>query len=289
MSQAVAAALAAPGSAGKLRELRSGASADTSPGRDGGLSARFSDVPQQRDSNVLTRQVDFSTRGGTSRTGADALSAHRGNATELTSEASPWSPDARPTTGQAFAPLFGSALAASASGDATAALNPVSVLAPSITAGAPGPATPATFFTGSIPVPVGSPQWAPAFSEQMVQIGSQQGGTLHHAELRLDPPDLGPLRISISMQGEQATATFVSPHASVRAAVEAALPELMQALADAGISLGDASVGEQDAREFAAEGSRNGAAREGDEADDRHAPVQAVVQARPRGLVDTFA
>src|SRR5690606_36353856 len=150
-------------------------------------------------------------------------------------------------------------------------------------------ASSASILTGSIPVPVGSPQWAPAFSEQMVQIGTQQGGTLHHAELRLDPPDLGPLRVMLSMQGDQATATFVSPHASVRTAVEAALPQLMQALADAGISLGNTSVGEQDAREFAAENTRRGNGGDTGDADGADAPSQVIVQARPRGLIDTFA
>nr|MBF0682993.1 flagellar hook-length control protein FliK [Pseudomonas sp.] len=233
------------------------------------------DATQGRDGKMLTRQSD----------------------TLRAKEAKAFAPDARPLAGQAFEQLFsstlaggqGGTLAGASPGDALAGLNPVSALAPSITGVTSGLAAPAAIFTGGIPVPVGSPQWVPAFSEQMVQIGTQQGGTIQHAELRLDPPDLGPLRISISMQGEQATATFVSPHASVRAAVEAALPELMQALADAGISLGDTSVSEQDAREFAAEGSRHGAARDGSETGDEQDLVQAVVQSRPRGLVDTFA
>src|SRR5690606_33464867 len=151
-------------------------------------------------------------------------------------------------SGQAADPLFAGMLPGGQSGDAMTSLNPVSMMAPAVTGMTPAmAASSASILTGSIPVPVGSPQWAPAFSEQMVQIGTQQGGTLHHAELRLDPPDLGPLRVSLSLQGEQATASFVSSHASVRAAVEAALPELTQALANAGISLGNTSVSEQEA------------------------------------------
>jgi len=190
---------------------------------------------------------------------------------------------------QAADPLFAGMLPSSQPGDALAALNPVSMMPPAVAAMPQAMAPVAPTLTGSIPAPVGSPQWAPAFSEQMVQIGTQQGGTLHHAELRLDPPDLGPLRVTLSMQGDQATATFVSPHASVRTAVEAALPQLMQALADAGISLGNTSVGEQDAREFAAEDARRGAGPDTGEADDGSAVAQAVVQTRPRGLIDTFA
>lgn len=211
-------------------------------------------------------------------TRADALASPRA--------AGPQVMDGRSLPGNAFDSSFTNALAGAQPGDAMPALSPVSALAPAVM---PAMASPGSVLTGSIPVPLGSPQWAPAFSEQMVQIGTQQGGALHHAELRLDPPDLGPLRVSISLQGEHATATFVSPHASVRSAVEAALPQLMQALADAGISLGDTSVGEQDAREFAAENARRGDGRDANDADDGQLPLQAVVQTRPRGLVDTFA
>lgn len=214
------------------------------------------------------------------------LTARRGDAT---ASANALMLDGKSLSGKSADPLFGTLLPGGQPDAATAVLNPVSMMAPPVTGLTPGMATSTSIVTGSIPAPVGSPQWAPAFSEQLVQIGTRQGGTLHHAELRLDPPDLGPLRVTISMQGEQATATFVSPHASVRTAVEAALPQLMQALADAGISLGDTSVGEQDAREFAAENTRRGAGRDTGDTEDGHASAQAVVHTRPRGLIDTFA
>lgn len=238
--------------AGSLRDVRPTLAADTLAARDLGLQAR-------RDGLIPAK------------------------------EAGTLAPDGKPLSGQSFESLFANALPGAQAGDAMPTLSPVSTMAPAVTAMAPGVTSAGPILTGSIAAPLGSPQWAPAFSEQMVQIGTQQGGTLHHAELRLDPPDLGPLRVSISMQGDQATATFISPHASVRSAVEAALPQLMQALADAGISLGDTSVGEQDAREFAAENTRRGSGADTNDADDGHAPAQAVVPARPRGLVDTFA
>lgn len=227
--------------------------------------------------------------------GADTLAAHdlglaaRRDALIPTREAGQLVPDGKPLSGQSFDSLFANALSGAQAGDAMPALSSVSTMAPAVTAMAPGVTSAGPILTGSIAAPLGSPQWAPAFSEQMVQLGTQQGGALHHAELRLDPPDLGPLRVSLSMQGDQATATFISPHASVRSAVEAALPQLMQALADAGISLGDTSVGEQDAREFAADNTRRGSGGDTNDADDGHTPAQAVVPARPRGLVDTFA
>lgn len=238
--------------AGSLRDARPGLAGDALAARDLGLAAR-------RDGLIPAREADTLV------------------------------PDGKPLSGQSFESLFANALSGAQAGDAMPALSPVSTMAPAVTAMAPGVTSAGPILTGSIAAPLGSPQWAPSFSEQMVQIGTQQGGTLHHAELRLDPPDLGPLRVSISMQGDQATATFISPHASVRSAVEAALPQLMQALADAGISLGDTSVGEQDAREFAAENTRRGSGTDTNDVDDGHAPAQTVVPTRPRGLVDTFA
>ena len=127
----------------------------------------------------------------------------------------------------------------------------------------------------------------------MVLLGSAEGGTIRHAELRLDPPDLGPLRVSLNLSGDQATAVFVSAHPAVRAAVEAALPQLQQALADAGIQLGNTSVGDQSAWQEAqesGEGRGNGHASGDEDAGQDAAGGQPVItRAAPRGLIDTFA
>jgi flagellar hook-length control protein FliK len=60
------------------------------------------------------------------------------------------------------------------------------------------------------------------------------------------------------MNEHQVQALFVSAHASVRAAVEAALPQLRNALADSGISLGNTSVGAESQPQSAFADSQNG-------------------------------
>ena len=60
-----------------------------------------------------------------------------------------------------------------------------------------------------------------------------------------------------------ASASFVSAHASVRQAIETALPQLQQALAQAGISLGQTSVGEQAAQQQFAQNQGGGTQRQG--------------------------
>lgn len=87
-----------------------------------------------------------------------------------------------------------------------------------------------------------SAHWAPEFSQQCVSLIRSQGNGSHRAELRLDPPELGPLRISLHINDSMVQAVFTSPHASVRQAVEHALPQLQQHLEQEGLSLGQASV-----------------------------------------------
>lgn len=87
--------------------------------------------------------------------------------------------------------------------------------------------------------PVGSSEWADALGKQVAWMGNTNNQV---AELQLNPAGLGPLKITLTINNHQAEALFVSAHPSVRAAVEAALPQLRNNLADNGISLGNTSV-----------------------------------------------
>lgn len=115
-------------------------------------------------------------------------------------------------------------------------------------AGAPaGPPPPGGPVQAGAPAPmpalapeVGSGEWGKALGQHVVHMGTAGQPV---AELQLNPPGLGPLKVTLSMNEQQMQATFVSAHAAVRAAVEAALPQLRTALADSGISLGNTSVG----------------------------------------------
>jgi len=62
------------------------------------------------------------------------------------------------------------------------------------------------------------------------------------AQLHLSPPDLGPMSVRISMEQDQASLAFSSPHAMVREAIEAALPRLRDMLGSQGITLVDVNV-----------------------------------------------
>jgi len=144
-----------------------------------------------------------------------------------------------------------------------------------------------------VAAPLGSPQWGPALGRQLVTLGRQADGKGHSAELRLDPPELGPLRVTLTLNEGVAHAAFASPHASVRQAIEAAMDQLQSALSQAGISLGQTSVSDQQAPEQFVFGQayEQASGNPGD-----NAPVPASTDAaapartaRSDALVDTFA
>jgi flagellar hook-length control protein FliK len=152
-------------------------------------------------------------------------------------------------------------------------------------------ATPAA--SVAIQAPLGTPGWDSQLGEHVVWISNRQ---LQSAEISINPPELGPMELRLTLDnaqsGQQATLQFSSPHAEVREALENALPQLREAMADAGITLGNATVGSDSFRDQAA--AERQATTPGF-AGPAAAPVAeaspAVIPAtrRGNGLVDTFA
>ncbi|MDV6319166.1 flagellar hook-length control protein FliK [Chromohalobacter sp. HP20-39] len=98
--------------------------------------------------------------------------------------------------------------------------------------------------TATLTPQVGMAAWGQSLGQQVVRM-AQRGD--QQIELRLHPAELGPLSVSLKMgDQQQANLQFFSAHGAVRHALEAAIPQLREALADSGIALGETSVGEQD-------------------------------------------
>jgi flagellar hook-length control protein FliK len=154
-----------------------------------------------------------------------------------------------PTTETAARSVAGSPVAA----DATASTGTALPMTPA-TAAMPAPVgvaasnAPIPAATASLTPELGSPEWGKALGQHVIQMGNAGHQV---AELQLNPPGLGPLKVTLSMSDHQMQAMFVSAHASVRAAVEAALPQLRTTLADSGISLGNTSVGAESQQQAA--------------------------------------
>ncbi|MCC5903608.1 MAG: flagellar hook-length control protein FliK, partial [Halomonas sp.] len=102
------------------------------------------------------------------------------------------------------------------------------------------PNSPATISLGT---PVTSPSWPSQLGQQLVQF-TQRGGE-HQIKMQLHPAELGPLSISLKVSEQGTQAHFLTASAQARQVIELAIPQLREALAEQGISLGETSVGEQ--------------------------------------------
>lgn len=86
---------------------------------------------------------------------------------------------------------------------------------------------------------LGAPGWDQAFGSQVSVLVSRREP---QAEIRLNPPQLGPVEVRIELKGDQVSLAFSAPQADTRAAIENALPHLREMLAGNGLALGNASV-----------------------------------------------
>ena len=119
-------------------------------------------------------------------------------------------------------------------------------------------ATGSLISSASIATPVSSPAWPSQLGQQLIQF-AQRGGE-HEVKMQLHPAELGPLSISLKVSENGTQAHFLSAHAQVRHVLEQAIPQLREALAEQGISLGETSVGEHNNpndQAFAQQGSGN--------------------------------
>lgn len=86
---------------------------------------------------------------------------------------------------------------------------------------------------------VGTPAWDNQVGQKIVWMAA---GEEHSASLTLNPPDLGPLQVVLSVTNDQASVTFSSNQLEVRQALENALPRLREMMGESGIALGNATV-----------------------------------------------
>ncbi|CAN5795422.1 flagellar hook-length control protein FliK [soil metagenome] len=143
---------------------------------------------------------------------------------------------------------------------------------------------------------VGTSAWDQAVGQKVVWMvaGGQQT-----AELTLNPPDLGPVQVVISVNNDQANASFFSAQPDVREALESAMPKLRQMMSDAGVQLSGFSVGTQTsnqgnpAQQFSgdrpASQSQNNTRGTGNDSLSSTTIVTTSKMTMKDGLVDTFA
>lgn len=142
----------------------------------------------------------------------------------------------------------------------------------------------------TIHTPAGSPGWADDVGQHLSWVASHDSG---QAELVLTPAHLGRIEVSITMTGDQASASFVAASAAAREVLEDSLPRLREVLSQAGIQLGQANVSaghggqaqtNAPPRPGVFAGSTRGAGLEAP-----LASLRSTVLAAGNSLVDTFA
>ncbi|GAB3287346.1 hypothetical protein GCM10027450_00870 [Pseudidiomarina andamanensis] len=115
------------------------------------------------------------------------------------------------------------------------------------------PTTPSTTAaTASLAAPVGSQAWANQLQQNVLQMVMHNQNEM---TLRLHPAELGPLQVQLRMDDTTAQLNILTHSQQVRGALEQALPNLREALANQGIQLGDSQVSDQ-GQQFAQQQAR---------------------------------
>lgn len=156
----------------------------------------------------------------------------------------------------------------------------------------------------TVAAPVGSPAFAGELADQVQVLVSKAAleaaaGSVHEARLNLNPVEMGPIAIRISLDGNQAQVDFAAASGATRQALQDSMPALASALHDAGLTLSGGGVSQEfaqarqeQARQSGAGGQRSvtsiaGAAGEGSVQD-----VSGAVASwlrRPEGQLDLYA
>lgn len=132
----------------------------------------------------------------------------------------------------------------------------------------------------------GQQGWPDSIGRQLLVMNGQG---ISAAQIRLDPPELGSLMVKIQLNSDQqASVSFVSPHAAVREALEQQSVRLQDLLKEQGLDLVNVSVSDeapQQGQEFAQQRHQQQS-----NADDLMEQEQAAVSVpdRPASLIDYY-
>ncbi len=138
--------------------------------------------------------------------------------------------------------------------------------------------------------PVGQPGWDRAVGERIQWMVNQN---IQQAEIKLTPPNLGPMEIKISVQNDQTNVTFIAAQAPTREALESSVPRLREMFGEINLNLANVDVGHQQAGEpggeDAAESQGHGGSSERGPSQSRSADSGSMQVRSADGLLDTYA
>jgi len=97
--------------------------------------------------------------------------------------------------------------------------------------------------TTTIDVPVMDKAWGNAFQDRVLWM---TGRGIQNAEIRLNPAELGPIRVQVSIENDAAQLAFSAQNPITREAIEQMMPKLREMLSESGLSLGGSTVSDGD-------------------------------------------
>lgn len=105
--------------------------------------------------------------------------------------------------------------------------------------------------TGRVQLPVnitfGQSGWSNMVAERSAMMASQN---IKFAELQLDPPELGPLQVKVSVSQDQASVSFVATNAQVRDSLDQAQARLRELLDEQGLNLVNVDISGDSSDQF---------------------------------------
>ena len=111
----------------------------------------------------------------------------------------------------------------------------------------------------SIPVPLDAPDFSQKLADQVsLWVGQAKQDGPMTAELHLNPAEMGPINVKISLDGTSAHVDFAAAAQETRQAIEASLSTLSSALNDVGLSLTGGGVSSQTPQQTLAQGGNQG-------------------------------
>ncbi len=143
-----------------------------------------------------------------------------------------------------------------------------------------------------IHTPMGERGWDQAMGERILWMVGRQ---VQSAEVRITPPQLGPVDIRISIRNDQANVTFTAQHGMVREALEASIPRLREMLNENNLQLANVDVNQRNAGEGRASShsfnqpSFGEQGAEGYELEEDELALRSVRTIHSDALVDDFA
>ena len=93
-----------------------------------------------------------------------------------------------------------------------------------------------------IEVPVQQQGWGEAVGNRLIMMVNDK---MQSAHIHLNPRELGPIEVRVSVNQDQASVHFVSNNSAVRDAIDDAFPRLKEMFSQNGLTLNDANVSQQ--------------------------------------------